>query len=627
MNLIRTTAVFVVAVALAVLPLAFDHQVDLYVYSPAKAGLLAALGTLLLILATAERVLARRRITPGDAPEAVAFFALAWLGLACLFAVNRHTAWVHWLQWAAAVLAFWFVRRAPEEERRFVAAAGIIGAVLTAAVGYAQLRGWGPPRAADQYGEVLLTSTFGHANYAAQVVVGVAVALLAAAQVASRSGFILTSVLVTTILFPYLFLSQSRGAWFATATTIFVSAVLLAMRDAWGYRRRALVTIVLVGLFGLGSVVASSRVRERLTDAMDARSPSTAIRLAIWNDTLAMVLASPILGYGPGQFVFSFPRHWSEHTQKRVFAGGPHLVENPHQDWLGFMVAAGLPFAFAVGLLLALGLRRVWRGLRPTPLTWGATGATLSWAIYGFVDYPLHNPVPLLGFFTSLGLMSPLHPADDAVAHRRWPAWSAFGFSLLALAPEIPAQMKAIRSQTLAIRAMQYLAVQPETALRIATQAADLDSFNAAAFSVMGQAKLARKDRGLDTYYDAETYLRRALELYPTDFISHFNLGLALYQRAQDRNQPFDDARAAFNAALRINPYYGRPYFMLATLNAVEGEPWLQVRRNLDRAIKLDPQLFIAAGQAPEFAPYRDQPGWNPWYEGLRQRLNIHIGR
>lgn len=629
--MIRSLGFILVCILLALLPLAFYYDGGLYLYSATKQALLAAAGLLLAALMFAERFFSARRLTPPDAAGWLVTVFVVWLGAAIAVAVNPWTAFMVWAQWAGAAAAFWFVRRS--EHRAAALASLIIGALLTALIGYAQKAGWGPPMAADQYGELLATSTFGHANFAAQAVLP-AVAAGVALLVTGTGAYAAAGALLLAAAAPYLAITGSRGAWLAALVS--AAAVLAAalLQGAWGVRRRAVILAVAAAL-GLGALfTAVPGARERLANAFDTRAPSTAIRIAVWNDAYPIIFKHPLFGFGPGQFLYRFPDYWSEDTAKRVFAGGRHLVENPHNDWLALALDGGLPAlgALAAALFLALVLpwRGTWRNQRPEPARAAAYAAVLAWAAYAWADYPLHNPVPLLGFFAALGLLAPLHVNDDPSRGKTNPA----ALPLLAAAVILtlwgaPRLLRSVPAQAEALQGQQYLALDPESAFRHALKAVNLDEHNALAFSLLGQAKLAMKPRTGERI-DAEGaifFLEKALSLYPDDFVSRYNLGVAVYEKATARNESFSRARQEFLRALAVNPYYGRAHYQLASIAAREELEWSAVKRHLDRGVKLDPPLLLHAAQAAEFGPYRATPEWQAWYAAMQRLFRVRTYR
>lgn len=629
--MIRTLTLALVCIVAAVLPLVFYYEGGLYLYSPAKASFLAAAGAVLLALVFLERWRSARRLSPPDAVEWLLVLFLAWAGVALTAAVNVHVALTWWLQWAAGLAAFWVVRRS--EQRAAALGAVALGAALTALVGYAQGLGYGPPPAADQYGEVLPTGAFGHANFAAQAVlpalVGGAAALLAARTWRAAAA----GAALVALGLPYLVQTSSRGAWLAAAAAL-VFTLLLALWRPWGLRRRALAGLALVAALVAGVALARPETAARVRDALNTQSPATAVRLAVWNDAFPLLFKAPVVGFGPGQFVYRFPEFWSEDTAKRVFTGGPHLVENPHNDWLAFALDAGWPAAVALGaafvLVLLRRLRRGWAREAPPAGELAAFATVVAWAAYGLVDYPLHTPNPWFAACVLLGYLAPLVPSDDT--GRRGGKWAALALAAAAVAlavVTVPRYVRAAPAQARALQASQYLSVDPAHAFRLALEAVELDDHNALGFSVLGQAKLAAKPAKGETldYEGAEYFLKRALELYPDDFVSRYNLGVANYERALDRDDGYERARSAFMTVLEINPYYGKAYYQLGSLAARDGVAWPQLKRQLDRAVKLEPPLLVSILQAPEFAPYRDSPEFTAWAKGLARSLNIRTHR
>jgi len=81
----------------------------------------------------------------------------------------------------------------------------------------------------------------------------------------------------------------------------------------------------------------------------------------IWSRTLPVVLAAPLLGYGPDAFSFAFPQH--DLLGKLHFHDDPYIIiDKPHNIYLQFAVNTGIISALVLTVLIALfGLRAMWR--------------------------------------------------------------------------------------------------------------------------------------------------------------------------------------------------------------------------------------------------------------------------
>jgi O-antigen ligase len=629
---IRTTATQLIAIVTIAMPMAFYYQGGTYLFAEPKALLLTALGLVLLALYPLDRFIGKRGLAPADGTEMLALSLLAWLGLSALFAINGAGALHNWLQWSGAILAFWFIRRSDSAPAAFVAL--LAGGALVALVGYAQHRGWGPP--AMTHAVTGSTpggapgSTFGAAHLAAQATLPLALAGIAMILATRRLAGLAAGVMLTIFALWFLVLTASLAALFSFVSASVVLCVAALARSTWGMRKRAtgVLASILPALMAIG--LLRPELPKRLIALLETTHAETATRLALWRDTLSMIGEAPLLGHGPGQFVFRFPDFLSTETGKRIFTSTAELPTHAAQDWLSLAAAGGLIAVILLCLLVGSILRRAWREtwhIRPPgPLPLAALSVVLGWLITMAFDAPLQNPFALLGLFTALALLAPVHTADDGGGTRRnrLAAFAALGLIGFALW-QLPGMVRAVPSQILALQARQYLSVRPDKAFQLTLEAIELNPQNALAFSVMGQSRLVRRSpEDQVAFDDAEDKLRRALRLHPNELATRFSLGVALYERALARNESTQLARQEFQWVLGINPYHGRAYYMLALIEATDKAGWSRVRRNLDRAIKLEPPLHRTAAQAPEFSLYRNEStDWPAWHEGLRNRLYL----
>ncbi len=605
---VRLVALGSICAALLVVPSLWLVSGDLRIFSPAKDAALATLGLVLLVLVPLDRAGSQRRLRPADTAEILLLFFLLWSAVAISIAVNRHEAWQTLLQWVGAAGAFWFVRRTAARKAVIASLAGGLGLALL--FGYLQLVGIGLPMVADQYGEVLPTATFGQANFAAQAMIPLAVGGLMLAVRVREARVAGVYGLLGMTAGVYIWLTESRGALLAVIVGMAVGLIGAVASAESAVRRRALALAGTGTAALLAALATDATWRARLGNVFTLGDGAVTVRVHLWLDSLKALLASPLFGFGPGQFLYRFPEVWSKDTAWAVFSGGTHLAENPHNDWLAFALDAGLPaFLVLVGFAVVV-TRRGWfeacRDDARKPWFWAGISSLAAWAAYAFIDYPLHNAVPLLATGVSAGLLSPRHRADDPVArHRRLPAAAALAACVVA-AIMVPRTIVRPQAQAMAMRAKIALEAEPQEARILAEAAVGRDATNALAHSILGQAMLLEGLHGEPVDFDgAIGHLETALAFYPVDFVTRYNLGVALYQQALSTRAPLGQARRAFEQVSTLNPWYARAWYMQASLDAREGGPWARVGAHLEKALRHEPALAGVAAVAPEFEPYR----------------------
>jgi len=205
------------------------------------------------------------------------------------------------------------------------------------------------------------------------------------------------------IIFTAFVFTLSRGGWlsFIVGMAVFWKGEIVRRLPSFFWRNAFLVAlIILVAAAGFGI----RPVRERVVESFGGKEAAIRVRLRIWEGTVRMIKARPLLGWGLGTFRWVYPcyRH-RFHYREANFA---------HNDYLHIWAELGL-----VGLLLFL-----WLALSALKLTFGkrlrklprryravVVGLRISlivFLVHSFFDFNLHIPANavLLVALTGLGL-------------------------------------------------------------------------------------------------------------------------------------------------------------------------------------------------------------------------------
>lgn len=329
----------------------------------------------------------------------------AWLLLA------SGTVWTGWLlasPWDAT-------------SRRLAARCLVCGLVVLAVFVLVQQRtGWRPPGWLSEPGR----GPFPNRNHTAHVLALGGVLAVGCAADAMRRGFVrgLPWLLATGIILAALAATISRGGvlMFFTALGLWNVAV------AWSRRSWK---ILLLGLSAL-CVAASAVLVFGGTVAgrfAGGEGSGETFRFKIWNDTLALVSASPWCGAGLGNFRALFPFFRNESVVQSA-------VLHPESDWLQLAAEAGwlavalalaaAAFAMAGAFPLARGTQRRLRG--------AAVAAAVAAVLHGFVDVPGHRLGSVLAATFVLALSRGDAAARIASDAARF-LWRGIGLSLVAL--------------------------------------------------------------------------------------------------------------------------------------------------------------------------------------------------
>jgi O-antigen ligase len=195
-----------------------------------------------------------------------------------------------------------------------------------------------------------------------------------------------------------IFLSGSRGGMTAFAIEIVIFLCFL-------FRERTHNRIALVMgsflLVAIGSImwIGGNEVSSRISTLADYKRPdvNADIRLKIDRDTLHMIAARPVLGWGLGTFADVYPQFRSFYTNS--------LVNEAHNDYLQTLSETGLlGFGLAIWLLIAavrpaLRKTRNWpsdvNGIVALAALLGISGIL----VHSFVDFNLQVPANAMLFY------------------------------------------------------------------------------------------------------------------------------------------------------------------------------------------------------------------------------------
>ncbi len=203
---------------------------------------------------------------------------------------------------------------------------------------------------------------------------------------------------VSVLLAVAVLASRSRmGVFSATCGALLVASFWIHSRPQ--RRARAAATAgVLLATAAVGVWIGIGPLVDRFQKAgSDAGS-----RLQLWEETLEMIRARPILGGGWGSFPQLYPQLQSSQLQFRV--------EHAHNDYLEFAVEFGL---LGAGLLVACifaAVSRAAQAARSLPTSaasyhaLGAAGGGAALLVHSLADFNLRLPANALVFATLLGI-------------------------------------------------------------------------------------------------------------------------------------------------------------------------------------------------------------------------------
>jgi O-antigen ligase len=283
--------------------------------------------------------------------------------------------------------------------------------------------------------------TLGNRNFVAHAAAFGFPIVLVVALGARRAWGFLAGTLGAAILAGTLLLTRSRAAWLAFATVLVILVLALLVSRALRGELRIWLRLGIIFMIAAGGVAAAVSVPNALNWRSDDPYIDTVRRVAEFDEgsgrgrliqyrqSLAMAVAHPILGVGPGNWGVEYPQFAARRDPSMSSEGGMTWNPWPSSDWVAWTAERG----FAATLLLALVFAAIAvhafgqlhaapsanEGLRATALL-GILAAT---AIAGAFDAVLLLALPSFFVWTAVGAMwQPIPPATGTTHGRTWGA-------------------------------------------------------------------------------------------------------------------------------------------------------------------------------------------------------------
>jgi O-antigen ligase len=447
--------------------------------------------------------------------------------------------------------------------------------------------------------KVEIYSTLGNANYLAAVLaflLPVTIALAAGEQTTRIRAVMLWGCAAVSIA--ALLLSRSKGGLVAACVGLAVLWLVWGIAYRWSKTR-----LFLTGVGGGGCAALMLSVMIWQVPSLGAEwdkllhlswnDPSVKGRLLMWNTTLEMAAAHPIIGVGTGTFGAQYQPYRAVVFDRLadpavVYPAREHSYDeagHAHNDWLQVAAengAVGLMLFLAFIMYFFVGILKLLRGgacsqMDPLPVTTyplspsllcGLMAGMTALLAHALVDFPLHQPAAALLFWLGLAtvvaaggrlVIWPL-PAWLTAKVVQWVAGGAVvvGIGLLVVQAVRPVIAGAYQREAWMLMTGRHWAEAIpaiRTGLRWESSQPELTLYLGVADYQQGDLEGSRA-----------AYERYQL-LY-SDFQTLYNLGLIAV-----RQRRFDQAERYFLEALRYKPTLAEAASALALVAEQTGRP------------------------------------------------------
>ncbi len=378
----------------------------------------------------------------------------------------------------------------------------------------------------------------GHANYTAGLAL-LSLPWLLRATFHQRGLARLVALAATGLGLLALFMSGSRGGLLGLGA-LGVAAIFMAKLK---WKRFLLFAGLVVAAAGL-LAVANPRIRAMLGPRDPSAEPniSTVQRAAMLDAGLAMGIARPLLGWGPGSTPLAFPRF------RQQLEGGAENVLQLHNTPVEILAGTGLAGWLASVFFLGLAYRS--RAQAPV-----AAITLAGYAVFSLTDYQLDVPVFV---FALAVLAAQLAPPGQAPASSRL----RIGLALTAIATVILIAVLGQHDPTPQLNTEALILARDPTqsaqAIALLNQSLALNPDQEIAHFNLGWLLVVPDPPG------AEKHFREAMRLVPDKGGVYFGIGLARLNQGNHTGA----ARALALECLNEPPFLASPWWKVPEISA-----------------------------------------------------------
>jgi len=300
------------------------------------------------------------------------------------------------------ITAFYFISlsifKNPDNFRRyFLIYATAMVLVIFYATGNLALHGLANQKAAHSAPNPFFND---HTSYGAIV----AMCLPFLIGLATRKNFLLPLRIVFWLLVllftTALFFSYSRAAWLSVIVALLVF-ILIKLRIRFSVLLMSGVLLTMILLFFRGEIImkleknrqdSSIKFTEQIRSISNISSDASNLeRINRWESAFRMFREKPLLGWGPGTYMFQYAAFQSSRN-KTIISTNFGDRGNAHSEYIGPLAESGVPGTLSVILLLTTVFYTgfsYYSRVKKSPFRWIALAASLSlvtYAVHGMMN-------------------------------------------------------------------------------------------------------------------------------------------------------------------------------------------------------------------------------------------------
>ena len=262
----------------------------------------------------------------------------------------------------------------------------------------------------------------GHGDYAAAIcmfvpIIGIFIFKPAVYKISALGRFFLIVFLL--IMLAGITLSFTRAAWIGMAVSLGV-LLIMVLRVKWYTLAVMILCLVIVGIVKRDDIyrklesnkeVSASNLKQHVESISNISTDvSNTERINRWKSAYRMFKLHPILGWGPGTYMFQYAS-FQRSNEMTVISTNTGNLGNAHSEYVGPLAEEGIfgPLSFLSIVLVSLfvGIRLTYRGI--TPFVRYTAAATIlgliTYYVHGLINNYLDTDKAAVPFFASMAVL------------------------------------------------------------------------------------------------------------------------------------------------------------------------------------------------------------------------------
>ena len=408
-------------ITIIAIPLLFNANVIFFRIN--QYSLLLLLSSILLFLFILKDLINNELKITNENSNLVLFYFLLYLSFSTFFIADKFSYSIQkYFQYISYAIIYLFTKKLlslNEKENQILKKVFITFFITSTIISlYAILQFYGIDPFLNKFGAI--TSTIGQKNLVSNYIAMI-LPILSYFFFTKKNKHVYYFLIVINVT--ALVICQSRGIWISLSLALAIVIVYIFNKNALKnvfYNKKKLLLLLLVTFALIFTIYSTDNfinkkninVSSRAITIFDQKNPSLTARLVMWQTTLEMIRAKPLLGHGLGTFQIKYL-----HYQSEFLDNNPQYISysmNPmdaHNEYLQLTAELGILGILLIVFFVWLIFKEILCYLNKNNtknelklLTLLLTTSIIIFLIHALFTFPLQNPATGSVFVILLGL-------------------------------------------------------------------------------------------------------------------------------------------------------------------------------------------------------------------------------